>query len=156
MHKEILKSILTVARALRFADYPSTDMEKNKITIEHLLRSTSKNIIWKLIATGDGLAKWIADSVLLNGDHLTLTWGDSMRHHEERTATIVAIEKFGRIRWHWDDDDEATYVEIRMDRNALTGEYTLHITDFTDDDDKEWLYDIWNQNFERLYRSSGV
>lgn len=131
-------------------------MEKNKITIEHLLRSTSKNIIWQLIATSDGLAKWIADNVVLNGKCLTLAWGDAMRHHEERVATIVAMEKYERIRWHWDDDEAGAYVEIRMDRNALTGEYTLHVTDFTDDDDKEWLYDIWHQNFERLYLSSGV
>ena len=43
-------------------------MEKNKITVEHLLNSTSKNIIWQLIGTDSGLQKWIADSVTLDGD----------------------------------------------------------------------------------------
>ena len=42
-------------------------MEKNKITVEHLLNSTSKNIIWQLIGTDSGLQKWIADSVTLDG-----------------------------------------------------------------------------------------
>lgn len=49
-------------------------MEKNKITVEHLLNSTSKNIIWQLIGTDSGLQKWIADSVTLDGDQLTCTW----------------------------------------------------------------------------------
>lgn len=48
-------------------------MEKNKITVEHLLNSTSKNIIWQLIGTDSGLQKWIADSVTLDGDQLTCT-----------------------------------------------------------------------------------
>ena len=59
-------------------------MEKNKITVEHLLNSTSKNIIWQLIGTDSGLQKWIADSVTLDGDQLTCTWGDANRHHEVR------------------------------------------------------------------------
>ena len=53
-------------------------MEKNKITVEHLLNSTSKNIIWQLIGTDSGLQKWIADSVTLDGDQLTCTWGDEI------------------------------------------------------------------------------
>lgn len=74
-------------------------MEKNKITVEHLLNSTSKNIIWQLIGTDSGLQKWIADSVTLDGDQLTCTWGDANRHHEVRRATVSVLEKFGRIRW---------------------------------------------------------
>ncbi len=131
-------------------------MNKTKITIEHLLRSTSKSIIWQLIATGEGMAKWIADSAHLEGRQLTLAWGDDTRHHEVRTATVDVIDRFACIRWHWDDVHDGSYVEIRMVPNALTGEFTLHVTDFTDDDDKDWLFSIWEHNFKRLYRSSGV
>lgn len=85
-------------------------MEKNKITVEHLLNSTSKNIIWQLIGTDSGLQKWIADSVTLDGDQLTCAWGDAHRHHEVRMATVSVIEKYGRIRWSWDDETDGSYV----------------------------------------------
>ena len=132
------------------------DMEKNKITVEHLLNSTSKNIIWQLIGTDSGLQKWIADSVTLDGDQLTCAWGDANRHHEVRMATVSVLEKFGRIRWSWDDETDGSYVEIRMEKSNLTGGYMLSVTDFTDDGDKEWLMDIWTHNFERLRRRCGV
>ena len=126
------------------------------IEIEHQLRSTSKTIIWQLLSTAPGLAKWIADSVTQSGDTLTFTWGDVNSHHEMRTATVLRVEKFNRIRWRWNDDGEATFVEIRMQRDQLTEEYALHITDFADDDDRDWLFGAWNHNFERLHQSSGL
>lgn len=131
-------------------------MEKNKITVEHLLNSTSKNIIWQLIGTDSGLQKWIADSVTLDGDQLTCAWGDAHRHHEVRMATVSVVEKYGRIRWSWDDETDGSYVEIRMEKCCLTGGYMLSVTDFTDDGDKDWLEDIWTSNFERLRRKCGV
>ena len=66
-------------------------MEKNKITVEHLLNSTSKNIIWQLIGTDSGLQKWIADSVTLDGDQLNIT------------STVYAAVKEGKhdIKTHF-------------------------------------------------------
>ena len=66
------------------------------------------------------------------------------------------LEKFGRIRWSWNDETDGSYVEIRMEMCSLTGGYMLSVTDFTDDGDKEWLMDIWTHNFERLRRRCGV
>lgn len=131
-------------------------MEKNKITIEHLLKSTSKNIIWQLIGTDAGLEKWIADSVVIDGKRLVCAWGDENRHHEVREATVEKHEKYGCIRWTWNDENDGSYVEIRMEKNNLTGQYMLTVTDFTDDDDKDWLLNIWAHNFDRLRRSAGV
>ena len=48
-------------------------MKIKKIEIEHQLKSTSRNIVWQLIGTADGLRKWIADDVKLEGDTLTFT-----------------------------------------------------------------------------------
>ena len=131
-------------------------MGKVKIEIEHTLKSTSRNIVWQLIGTAEGLAMWIADSVSMDGKHLVFVWGDDWRHHETRHATIVSLNRYGLVRWQWDDDDDGSYVEIRMERSALSGEYALHITDFTPDDDRDWLESAWRHNFDRLRLASGV
>ncbi len=132
------------------------NMDTLRIEIEHPLNSTSRNIVWQLIGTADGLSRWIADRVTLKGSTLTFEWGDEWRHHESRSATLLHLDRFGRIRWHWDDDADDTYVEIRMERGTLSDEYTLHITDFTPADDSDWLYSAWDHNFDNLRLKSGV
>ena len=131
-------------------------MTKQRIDLEHELRSTSANLVWRLISTAEGYANWLADTVTGNGDDLTFTWGDETRHHETRTARFVVREKQHRARFHWTDDPDSAYVELRMERSTLSRNYTLYITDFADDDDTDWLYSTWEKNLKRLHKTSGV
>ena len=132
-------------------------MSTIRLDIEHPLKSTSRNIVWKLIGTADGLSRWIADSVKLEGDTITIAWGDEWRHHETRSGTIICLDRYDRIRWRWDDDRaDSTYVEIRMERSSLSDEFTLHITDFSLDDDIDWLRSVWQHNFKMLGLRNGV
>lgn len=132
-------------------------MKKKKIEIEQKLNSKSPNIIWNLIGTATGLGKWIADEIEQEDDKLTFTWGEVWSNHEIRSAKITAREKNKYIRFVWDDEeDEGTYVELRIEGNILTGDFTLHITDFADDDDVDALYEIWHDNMKRLHRVSGL
>ena len=66
-------------------------MKKTKIKIEHELKSNSPNIIWKLISTDTGLAKWIADYVFEVDGILTFRWGEEWSHHETRRARIMTM-----------------------------------------------------------------
>lgn len=132
-------------------------MKKRKITIEQRLNSKSPNIIWNLIGTPEGLGKWIADEIKQENGILTFTWGMVWSSHEIRRAKITECEKFCHIRFVWEDeDDEDAYVELRMEKNILTGEYTLHITDFAEEEDVDGLQGIWRDNMKRLHRTSGL
>ena len=60
----------------------NNSMDKKRIEIEHTLNSTSRNIVWQLIGTAEGLNRWIADDVKMNGKPLSLpgaTTGDTTR-----------------------------------------------------------------------------
>ena len=132
-------------------------MKKKKIEIEQKLNSKSPNIIWNLIGTPAGLGKWIADEIEQENDILTFTWGKIWSNQEIRSAKITALEKNKYIRFVWEDEeDEGTYVELRIEGNILTGDFMLHITDFTDEDDVDALYEIWNGNMKKLHRVSGL
>ena len=128
-----------------------------KIDIEQAPNSTSTSIVWGMLATPEGMARWLADTVTQDGDTLTFTWGSPYDHHEMRRATILEKKKNRCIRFAWDDERTlGTFVEIRMEKSPLTGEYSLHITDFSTPDDREWLLDTWGHNFRQLRRSSGL
>ncbi len=133
------------------------NMKKQRIHIEHELKSNSPTIIWQLIGTPEGLARWIADEVTLDGTTLTLTWGETWRHHEIRKAEITNLAKQSYLRLHWHDDpDPEAYLELRMEYNELTDDYMLLITDFATEDDVDSLHDLWDDNLERLHQSSGL
>ena len=122
-----------------------------EIHIEQELRSKAPAIIWHLISTGDGMGRWLADRVTQQGDELTFQWGNSWDHDEQRTAHIIHKEKHRVVRFAWTDADvPGTYVELRIERSTITNDFILLVTDFADDDDAEWLRDMWQYNFKRL------
>ena len=132
-------------------------MESNKISIERELRSKSANIIWALMSTPEGLAKWLADEVTRDGDTLTFTWGNTWSHHETRTAAVIDRKDYEYIRLRWSEDEyRDTYLELRMEKSDITGDYILVITDYAPDGDTAVLEDIWDANMEALHRSTGL
>lgn len=131
-------------------------MIKEKLYIEHELKSRSENIIWQLISTETGLQKWIADGVSELNGRMTFTWGQDWAIHEQRTSIIVERVKNSHIRFHWDDEDDELYWEMRMAYSDLTNDYILQITDFAEPDDMDVLRSIWDHNFEALHRATGL
>ena len=130
---------------------------KQKIEIERILKSKSPQIIWGLIGTPEGLSKWIADEILCEGNTYTFIWGKTWSHHEIKHAKMILLEKGVRIRFKWENEEDCdTYMELRMEKNTMTDDYLLHITDFANKEDIEDMYDIWHENMEKLHRTSGL
>lgn len=132
-------------------------MKREKIDIEIELRSKSANIIWPMLSTAPGLAKWIADDVKEDGGVLTFTWGNPQGHSDMRRAEIVENRKFDHVRYRWlAEGFEDSYWELRMEKGDITDDYILCITDFAPEGDSELIKDIWDSNFERLHQNTGL
>lgn len=151
-------SRLYCARAKQKNAYQRNTMgKKHQIEIEHVLRSRSRSIIWGLISTAEGMQRWIANEVTQDGDTLTFTWGKSWECHQVKSARVLlSDERDRRFRFRWEDDEEDVYVELRVERSALTGDYVLHITDFAEEDDADDMRELWDGDLQRLYRNTGV
>jgi len=125
--------------------------------VEYPLETTSPNIVWQMISTAEGLQKWIANQVTESDGSMTFKWGEPWTEQETKTAIIIEKERNRFIRMKWDhDDNEAAYWEMRIEKSELTGHLALTITDFADDGDKQYLYDLWNDNMKRLHEISGL
>ena len=132
-------------------------MKKEKLYIEHELKSNSPAIIWQLISTAAGLARWIADEVEMDDHTVKLAWGNPLMHYDSRRLEILERVKQSHLRMRWvDEDDEDAFLEIRMEKSDLTGDYTLLITDYALPEDLDLLRDIWDDNLQRLHHSSGL
>ncbi len=126
------------------------------MALEYELRSRSFATIWSLISTAEGMQRWIANEVTRTDDTLTFTWGNVSGEHQTKSARILNIDKSGRFRFRWDGDDVTEYVELRIERSALTGDYVLHITDFAEPDDTDDMRELWDGDVKRLHRNTGV
>jgi len=132
-------------------------MKKQRISIEKELRSRSANIIWPLLSTPSGLAKWIADQVEEDQETLTFTWGEVWSHHDTKKAKITETVDFSHIRFVWvEDEDPDAFWELRLHKSDITGDYILQITDYAWKEDMDDLRDIWNQNLEQLHMNTGL
>lgn len=91
-------------------------------------------------------------------DHtVKLAWGNPLMHYDSRLLEILERVKQSHLRMRWvDEDDEDAFLEIRMEKSDLTGDYMLLITDYALPEDLDLLRDIWDDNLQRLHHSSGL
>jgi len=132
-------------------------MKRERLSIERELKSKSAKIIWPLLSTPEGLAKWLADDVKAEKGVLTFTWGNPWGHHDERKAEVVGCKDFDYIRYRWlSEDFEDCYWELKIEKSDITEDYILIITDFALADDTELIEDLWDANLETLHRNTGL
>lgn len=132
-------------------------MEKQPIYIEKELASNAENVIWSIISSAHGLEKWIADTVEETEEGFRFIWGNIHSHHEVREARVLRIVKNKAVRLQWTDDTEPNeYWELRMSKSELTNDYILGITDYALPEDLDSMNDIWEDNFARLHRHTGL
>ena len=63
--------------------------------------------------------------------------------------------KYIRFRWLDDDDDQA-YFEFKISQDELTGDVSLLITDFAEDDEKTDAVDLWDSQISELKQVIGL
>ena len=127
-------------------------MGKTKFTLEYALGHAAPSRLWNYLQTSSGLGEWFADSVEQDGKQYTFSWGDAVQQ-----AALVSMRRDVYVRFHWNDDPERTYFEMRLSRSELTDETTLTVTDHAEDsDDQDELTDLWNQQVDSLKRILGI
>lgn len=131
-------------------------MGKQRICIEYPLTIKSPNIVWEQISSAHGLGRWLADHVTEENGVFTFTWGEPWTEQDVRKAQLIDLVKYDHIRLHWEEEDDDSFWEMRIEQSDLTHHLNLIITDFADDDDADGLRILWESNLDRLHRASGL
>ena len=127
-------------------------MSKKNLCIEYLLKNASIPVLWTSIGTPLGLSEWFADGVTVVGDEFTFIWEGN-----EQTARLIdsKVNSFIRFQCIEDEGTEAHF-EIRIVREAITGQLTLLVMDYVPEDEREDLILLWNKQIEALKRKTGI
>ena len=126
--------------------------EKVKFQLEIPLNS-SKGVLYNCISTPSGLAEWFCDDVNIKKDVHIFFWDGS-----EESARMVSKKKDDFVKFRWleaEEEGEDTFFELRIRVDDLTGENSLIVTDFADDDEVEDAKDLWHAQVDKLRRVLG-
>lgn len=122
-------------------------MAKKQIELEFEM-NTMPGVLYKRIATPDGLATWFADDAASeDGVVFAFMW-----HNEITRAIVLESSENQYIRFRWEDDDEEDYFEFRILHNELDQNLTLKVIDFSEEEECDDVVRLWNFQIEGLKR----
>lgn len=119
-----------------------------KFELEYTL-NTSSRVLFNRLSTPAGLAEWFADDVNLKNGLYSFVWDGA-----EQFAEVVSRKDNKHIRFRWVDEDEDSFFEFRIQKDELTGDLALMITDFADD--KDDAVGLWDSQIAELKHAIGL
>ncbi len=117
--------------------------DKIKIELEYVINCSPK-VLYNRLSTASGLTEWFADDVRIRGKQYTFVWEGS-----EQTAEMTLHKDNKLVRFSW-VEEEGTYFEFKINRDELTNDVSLIVTDFTDEDEKDETEGLWNSQVSEL------
>lgn len=125
-------------------------MDRVQFTIDFLFRS-SIPVVYQFLTSPANLVRWFCDEVDVTGTTFTYSWDGS----EEIAELIEDIEN-ERLRFEWEDADEGEFLEFVIGKSPITGETTLKITGFSDEDDVEDDKNLWESQITKMKKEMGA
>lgn len=123
---------------------------KGKFEVEYVVR-TSAGILYELLTTPSGLSEWFADDVNIRDGIFTFFWDGS-----EQKARLVGFKEEKFIRFSWLDKPDGFYFEFRIDKDELTGDVSLIVSDFADEAaDMQTSKLLWDSQVNKLLHVLG-
>jgi hypothetical protein len=124
---------------------------KIKYVLEYPM-NCSPLVLFPRFSSPGGLSEWFADNVNIEGKYYIFYWqGSSQR------AEVQAKKENYYIRFQWEDDPNPNaYFEFRIVTDELTGDTSLIITDFVEEDEKDEAIGLWNSQVATLRHCVGV
>lgn len=120
----------------------------NKIQLEYVLNCSPK-VLFNWLSTASGLTEWFADDVKVKGKIFTFIWEGS-----EQTAEMTLHKENKLVRFSWLDEDDS-YFEFRITQDELTGDVSLIIIDFAEEDEFEGTKSLWDTQIADLKHMLG-
>ncbi|AHW58661.1 hypothetical protein SAMN05444285_106110 [Draconibacterium orientale] len=117
---------------------------KVKINLEYIINCSPK-VLYNRLSTASGLTEWFADDVRVRGKRYTFIWDGS-----EQTAEMTLHKENRLVRFSWIDEEDDSYFEFKITRDELTGDVSLLITDFAEEDEVEETRGLWDSQVDAL------
>jgi uncharacterized protein YndB with AHSA1/START domain len=121
-----------------------------KFEMEFVIRA-SEDMVFEFVSTESGLSEWFCDDVNIRNGVFTFAWDG-----QEQQAKLVKEIPPMLIRYQWVDKNDGSYFEFRIQKDELTNDISLMITDFADNKaDEESARLLWHSQVDKLLHVLG-
>ena len=131
-------------------------MPKQKFIGEYQINA-SRKMLFPYLSTATGLCQWFADDVNINNIDKTLIF---ILDGDERIAVIDSIKNNRYVKFRFLNEDEKPKendtLEFRLEINDLTQSVFVRVEEYTDTDDLEESYQIWENLLSQLKEIIGA
>ncbi|MDZ4839961.1 MAG: START-like domain-containing protein [Bacteroidota bacterium] len=123
--------------------------KRKKYTMEFVINS-SPEFLYTYISTPTGLSAWFADDVNLDAETMTFFWEGS-----QETARLLSNRTNSMVKFQWVERDESEYFLFQIHQDELTGDTSLFVTDFEEEDEIDEAKMIYTVAVDRLRDTIG-
>ena len=131
-------------------------MSKQKFMGEYSINA-SRKMLFPYLSTASGLSLWFADDVNINNINKTLIF---IVDGEEIIARIDSVKKNRYVKFSFLEDGEVRkdhdYLEFKLEINELTQSVFIRIIEYTETDDLEESFQIWDNLLSQLKEIIGA
>jgi uncharacterized protein YndB with AHSA1/START domain len=121
-----------------------------KFELEFVVHS-SADLLFEFLSTASGLSEWFCDDVNIRNGIYTFIWEGQMQQ-----ARLLKTLDLLLVRFQWVDKHDGSYFEFKIQRDELTNDISLIITDFAETpSEKESSTLLWNSQIEKLMHVIG-
>lgn len=143
----------SITNPIKLPDTYSVRAEKEpagKFEIEFVVHA-SADMLYEFISTASGLSEWFCDDVNIRNGIYTFIWEEQMQQ-----ARLLKTIDLQLVRFQWVDKTDGSYFEFRIQRDDLTNDISLLITDFAESvSDRESSKLLWHSQIEKLMHVIG-
>lgn len=118
-----------------------------KFELEYPVKSSVK-VLYDALVDSSKLTEWFCDDITLydNGNKMEFFWEGT-----GQMANIVGKKDNQFIRFEWEDEEDGSYFELRIQIDEITNDVALIVIDFADEDELEEAKMLWDNQIRDLF-----
>jgi len=121
-----------------------------KFELEFVVHSSAE-MLYEFLSTPSGLSEWFCDDLNIRNGIYTFIWDDQLQQ-----ARLLKTVDLQLVRFQWVDKTDGSYFEFKIQRDDLTNDISLIITDFADSvSERESSKLLWHSQIEKLMHVIG-
>jgi uncharacterized protein YndB with AHSA1/START domain len=143
----------SITNPVKKIDSYSIKVEKEptgKYELEFVVRS-SPEMLFEFLSAPSGLSEWFCDDVNIRNGIYTFIWDGQLQQ-----ARLLKTIDNQLVRFQWIEKTDGSYFEFKIQRDDLTNDISLIITDFADlSSERESSKRLWQSQVEKLMQIIG-
>jgi len=121
-----------------------------KFEMEFVVHASAE-MLYEFLSSPSGLSEWFCDDLNIRNGVYTFIWEETMQQ-----ARLLKTVELQLVRFQWVDKTDGSYFEFRIQRDELTNDISLIVTDFADSPgDRESSKLLWQNQIEKLMHVIG-